>query len=286
MFLNKNLFPLKDYLSEKGIRIKEVLCKNALTPSGITGMDYSLNPYIGCEHSCIYCYATFIRRWHKHQEEWGKIIEIKINLIERLIKELKKKKGTVCIGTVADPYQPIELEYQLTKKALQTLMKYQWPIEILTKSHLILRDLEILKDYQNLAIEITLTTLNERVRKIFEPKASSVEERKKAIRTLVEKGIYTTIFFGPIIPYFSDQEEKIREIFDFAQEVGVKEVLCDSLNYFKSKLKIILEKIAFNERAVTFYLNISKDYDGYKNNLRAKIIKISKDYRLPIKILF
>jgi len=55
-----------------------VLCKNALTPSGITGMDYSLNPYIGCKHSCIYCYATFIRRWHKHQEEWGKIIEVKI----------------------------------------------------------------------------------------------------------------------------------------------------------------------------------------------------------------
>ncbi len=286
MFLNKNLFSLKDYIDEKGIRIKEVLCKRALTPSGISGMDYSLNPYIGCEHSCIYCYATFIRKWREHQEEWGKIIEVKINLIERLIKELKKKKGVVCIGTIADPYQPIELEYQLTRKALKTLMSYNWPIEILTKSHLILRDLAILKDLKNLSIEITLTTLNEKIRKIFEPKASSVEERKKTIKTLIENGISTTIFFGPIIPYFSDREEKIREIFDFAQEVGAKEVLCDSLNYLNSKLKIILEKIAFNERAVAFYLKISKDYDSYKNNLREKIIKISKDYSLPIRILF
>lgn len=285
MFLIKEL-KLKDYINKKGIRIKEIICKNALTKSGISGMSFSLNPYIGCEHSCIYCYATFIRKWREHREEWGKIIEVKINLCEQLRKEIKKKKGIICIGTIGDPYQPIELKYSLTRKAIEILKEYNLEFEILTKSHLILRDLAILKDYPKASCEITLTTLDEKVRKIFEPKASPIKERIKAIEILVKNNIYTTLFFGPIIPYFSDSEEEIRKIFNFGKEVGAKEILCDTLNYFSQKLKIILKNISFDKKAVDYYLKISKDYKGYVNNLREKILEISKDYKIPIRVLF
>lgn len=285
MLLIKNL-QLKDYINKKGIRIKEIVCKNALTKSGISGMNFSLNPYIGCEHSCIYCYATFIRKWREHKEEWGKIIEVKINICEQLRKEIKRKEGIVCIGTIGDPYQPIELKYSLTRKAIEILKEYNIEFEILTKSHLILRDLLILKDYPKVSCEITLTTLNDRVRKIFEPKASSVKERMKVIEILIKNNIYTILFFGPILPYFSDKEEEIRKIFDFGRKAGVKEILCDSLNYFSQKLEIILKNISFDKKAVNYYLTIGKDYQGYVNNLREKILEISKDYKIPIRVLF
>ncbi len=285
MYLIKEL-KLKDYINKKGIRIKEIICKNALTKSGISGMSFSLNPYIGCEHSCIYCYATFIRKWREHKERWGKIIEVKINICEQLRKEIKRKRGIVCIGTICDPYQPIELKYSLTRKAIEILKEYDIEFEILTKSHLILRDLAILKDYPKASCEITLTTLNEKIRKIFEPKASSVKERMKAIEILIKNNIYTTLFFGPILPFFSDKEEEIRKIFDFGKRTGIKEILCDSLNYFSQKLEIILKSISFDKRAVNYYLTISKDYQGYINNLREKILEISKNYEIPIRILF
>ncbi len=285
MFLIKELKP-KDYINEKGIRIKEIICKKALTKSGISGMSFSLNPYIGCEHSCIYCYATFIRKWREHKEEWGKIIEVKINIYEQLRREIKKERGIVCIGTICDPYQPIELKYSLTRKTIEVLKEYDSEFEILTKSHLILRDLPILKDYPKTSCEITLTTLNEKIRKIFEPKASPIKERMRTIEILIKNNISLTLFFGPILPYFSDKEEEIRKIFDFGKEVGVKEILCDSLNYFSQKLKIILKNIAFDKKAVNYYLTISKDYQSYLNNLREKILKISKDYKIPIRVLF
>lgn len=285
MLLIKNLQP-KDYTTKRGIKIKEIICKSALTKSGVSGMTFSLNPYIGCEHSCIYCYATFIRKWRDHKEEWGKIIEVKINICEQLRKEIKRKRGIVCIGTIGDPYQPIELKYSLTRKAIEILKEYNIEFEILTKSHLILRDLTILKDYPKATCEITLTTLNDKVRRIFEPKASPVKERMRAVEFLIKNNIYTVLFFGPILPYFSDKEEEIRKIFNFGREVGVKEILCDSLNYFSQKLKIILKNISLDKRAVDYYLTISKDYQGYVNNLRKKILEISKDYKIPIRVLF
>ncbi|MCS7250698.1 MAG: radical SAM protein [candidate division WOR-3 bacterium] len=285
MFLIKDL-KLKDYINQKGIRIKEIFCKNALTKSGISERSFSLNPYIGCEHSCIYCYATFIRKWREHKEEWGKIIEVKVNLCEQLKREIKKKRGIIYIGTIGDPYQPIELKYSLTRKAIEILKEYDFEFEILTKSHLILRDLKILKNYPKVSCEITLTTLNEKIRKLFEPKASSVKERMKTIEILIKNNISTTLFFGPILPYFSDKEEEIKKIFDFGKEVGIKEILCDSLNYFSQKLKIFLKNISFDRRAVNYYLKISKNYQEYVNNLKKRILEISKDYKIPIRVLF
>ena len=98
------------------MKITEVYCKNALSKSKISGMDYALNPYIGCEHGCVYCYAEFMRKYTNHKEEWGEFVDVKINIVDRLRKQIKRTKpGTIMIGTVTDAYQPLEDKYQLTR---------------------------------------------------------------------------------------------------------------------------------------------------------------------------
>ncbi len=100
--------------SIKGIMtIKEIKVKSVLTKTGIPGVDYCINPYVGCSHSCRYCYATFMTRYSGHTEAWGEFVDIKVNAPEVLEKEIKrKKKGRVIISSVTDAYQPVEGKYQ------------------------------------------------------------------------------------------------------------------------------------------------------------------------------
>ena len=120
--------------------IKEVKCKTALSKSNLPGLDYSLNPYRGCMHNCAYCYVPNVLRINR--EEWGKFVEVKINIQNVLSKEVKtKKQGIVGISTVTDPYQPIEKRNKITRFCLEQLLKYDFPISIQTKSSLVLKDI-------------------------------------------------------------------------------------------------------------------------------------------------
>ncbi len=272
--------------------IKEVLVKGALTKSGIFSMGYSLNPYIGCSHRCLYCYADFIGKW-RDVLPWGEVIEVKINLPERLRSEVKRKKrGVVVLGTVCDPYQPIEEKYQLTEEALAILTFAKFPFRILTKSSLCLRDIELLKGakekvgFDGVVVEMTLTTLDEGQRRIFEPFASSVEERISVLRRLKKEGIKTVLFFGPVLPYFSDREEMIRDIFSLAAAVGVEEVLVDRFNYLDKKIGTLLPNLKNFPEAQDYYGWVNQNYLFYTEELRKKVERIAQDFSLPISLLF
>jgi DNA repair photolyase len=149
------------------MKIKEILAKNILSKSKV--YDYTLNPYIGCEHGCSYCYARFMKRFTGHKEDWGEFVDVKINAPELLDKEIKKKKtGRVWISGICDPYQPIEEKYELTRKFLEILLKHDWPVTIQTKSPLILRDIGLLKKLRKIEVCFTIATADEKIRKIFE----------------------------------------------------------------------------------------------------------------------
>ena len=125
------------------MNIKFIKCKSALSISKLPGLDYSLNPYVGCQHNCVYCYAPNVLKIDRIN--WGNIIGIKSNIPVILSKELKKKKiGIIGISTVTDPYQPIEKKYKLTRYCLDQLIKYDFPIHIQTKSSIINRDIDII----------------------------------------------------------------------------------------------------------------------------------------------
>ncbi|MFC1787059.1 radical SAM protein [Halobacteriota archaeon] len=156
--------------------VKEVYAKTILSKSKV--FDYTINPYIGCEHDCTYCYARFMKRFTDHNEDWGEFVDIKINAAGLLRRELKKKQvGKVWISGVCDPYQPLEKKYELTRRCLEVLLKSGWPVTIQTKSPLVLRDLELLREFDEIEVGLTITTADENIRKIFEPKAPPIKQR-------------------------------------------------------------------------------------------------------------
>jgi DNA repair photolyase len=181
------------------MNIKEIHSKTILSSSQV--YDYVINPYVGCQHACSYCYARFMKRFTGHKEPWGDFIDVKINAPELLQKEIKKKKkGDVWISGVCDPYQPLEKKYELTRKCLEILVQNNWPVIIQSRSPLVLRDLDILKQAESMEVGLSITTANDEIRKIFESHAPSIPERLKAIGTLHRNGIRTYVMIAPILP--------------------------------------------------------------------------------------
>ena len=179
--------------------VKEILSKSILSKSQI--YDYAVNPYIGCTHSCAYCYATYMKRFTGHKEKWGDFVDIKINAPELLAKEIKNKRmGTVWVSGVCDPYQPLEEQYQLTKRCLEILVARRWPVVIQTKSPLVLRDISILEKARDIEVGFSIATTDEGIRKLFEPGAPQIKERIKALEILHSRKIKTFAMIAPILP--------------------------------------------------------------------------------------
>jgi DNA repair photolyase len=221
------------------MRTTEITCKYAISPSRLPGYDYALNPYRGCGHGCTYCYAPDVLR---ETREWGSFVDVKRNIPTVLSREVKrKKKGVVGIGTVTDAYQPTEKKYEVTRFSLEQLLKEDFPICIQTKSDLVLRDLDLIRRFSDSEVGFTVAFLDENTRKLFEPKASPIERRLSALRTLSDEGVKTWGFIGPILPHVSLDEllELARRIAD----TGVDHVLVDKLNLKRSTRKNILKRL-------------------------------------------
>jgi len=209
------------------LRYIEIYVKRALSKSGLEGTDYALNPYRGCEHRCIYCYSPYVL--HMPLEEWNEVVYVKRNLPTVLNKELKKRKGIITIGTVTDAYQPAEEVYEITRKSLEVLKKHRRRISILTKSSLILRDMDILKN-MDAEIGVTITTMREEWRKKIEPNASPIPERFQVLEEFKDRAI-TYAFIGPIFPKILLDD--IQDLLLNLSKVGVSYVIFDRFRYKK-----------------------------------------------------
>ena len=269
-------------------KLKEITCKNALVKSRISGVDYCLNPYTGCEHNCAYCYAIFMKRFTDHSEEWGSFVDVKVNFLERLEKEIKRAKpGTVMLSSVTDPYQPLEEKYKLTRGALEILSKYNFPVHIQTKSDLVLRDIDLLKKLNEPEVGFTITCLNPEIQRKFEPGASSTEKRFEALKKLNQEGINTFIFFGPILPYFSDTEKSINSVFNKAIEAAVKYIYVDKMNYTPSIWARLNNFLRLNfPELLSQYQSTYYSNGSYAEKLRTKIRKLYKDSSFELEVVF
>ena len=225
---------------------KEKWCKSALSLSGLPGLTYSLNPYFGCYHGCKYCYVPNVM--HVDREKWEEVY-VKVNIPMILRRELKvKKKGIVGISTATDPYQPLEEEYEITRKCLLLLLKHNFPVDIQTKSDLVLRDIDLIKKFENAAVGITITTLNDDERKILEPNAPPVQKRLNAVKRLAERGIYSYIFFGPVFP--TVEKEELEFYVDIFKKTGAKEIMIDSLHLKKDTWDSISSVLPSKEKEI------------------------------------
>jgi DNA repair photolyase len=207
--------------------VRQIYAKSILSKSRV--FDYTINPYVGCQHGCTYCYARFMKRTTGHSEPWGEFVDVKINAPELLRKEVARKTpGRVWISGVCDPYQPIEARYELTKRCLEILVQRDWPCTIQTKSALVLRDIALLRQASDIEVGFTVTTGDESIRRLFEPNAPSIKERVKALNELHLAGIRTFAMIAPMLP---ESEQLISML-----EGKVDSILIDRMNYHYSDL--------------------------------------------------
>jgi DNA repair photolyase len=183
------------------VKISERTARSVLSKTGIPGARWALNPYIGCAHACRYCYAEFMKKYTGHTEPWGTFVDAKVNAPEALERELRRAvPGVVMLSSVTDCYQPLEERYRLTRRCLERLLAHRFPVRILTKSPLVLRDLDLLRQFPQIEVGLTVTTDDERMRCLFEPGAPQIAARVDALRRLQEAGVRTYVFIGPMLP--------------------------------------------------------------------------------------
>ncbi len=208
--------------------IHDIEAKSILQKSGIPGADYVINPYTGCTHGCVYCYARFMKRFTGHTEPWGTFLDAKVNAPELLRATLSRRKkplnGEVFLCSVTDPYLPAEQRYRLTRRVLEALLEYQVSISVLTKSALVVRDIDLLRQFRQASVGLSLMTTDDDAARRFEPRATVPSQRYGALKALKEAGIRTYAFISPYIPGISNLKEIITGLAGGADEIGVEAI--------------------------------------------------------------
>ncbi len=192
--------------------------KSIFTKTKIPSCKFVLNPYVGCEHACLYCYAKFLCRWKNHSK-WGSWVEVKENAPE-LVKG-KHVRDKVCMSSVSDAYQPIEKKLLLTRRVLENMDK-RTNLSILTKSGLVTRDIDVFVRFERIEVGLTVNGFDEGVRRVLEPKAPKHEKRVDALKTLREEDIKNYAFISPFIPELVDLEAIMKETKSFVDRYWVE----------------------------------------------------------------
>ena len=216
---------------------KEIQVKDYLTKSNLPASDYVINPYIGCTHGCKYCYASFMKRFTGHKEEWGTFIDIK--RCDKKINTKKLENKTIFLSSVTDCYNQLEEKYKITRRILKELINVNCNLNISTKSKLILRDIDLLKQMKNLTVSMSINTLDENFRNDMD-NASPIKERLNTLRELHDNGIYTVLFMSPIFPYIT----KFKEIIEISKEY-IDEYWFENLNLrgaYKTKILLYIQE--------------------------------------------
>ena len=271
------------------MKIREILCKSAIGKCGLPSGSWAINPYVGCGHGCVFCYARFIKRFTGHTEKWGSFVDMRMNIAEVLEKQMNSPKfqtGRIFIGTVTDPYQPAEEKHQLTRKILKVLAKYENPVSIMTKSDIVLRDLDLLRNLKEVDVGFTIATLDEKWKKMVEPDSPTVKQRLRAMRKLVDREITVFVMMGPYWPVFTGPEALFKEF----KKAGATHVFSESFNAtggnwtgVEKVLKKHYPNLLPKMRRIMFD---KKKFDQFYGQAEKKIMDLSRNYQIPVTIYF
>jgi len=257
------------------MKINHVKCKTALSKSNLPGLDYSLNPYRGCQHNCAYCYVPNVLRVKRN--DWGNFVDVKTNIPNILSKELKNKKtGTIGISTVTDPYQPVEKKHKLTRYCLEQLLKHDFPICIQTKSDLILRDTDLISKFTQAEVMVSIGTIDDKERKKLEPQSSPIPNRLKILENFSNMNIKTSVFFGPVYPTITTED--LPNIIDLFTQYGATEIMVDKFNLKPG----ILENL---KNFIPAHLDQIKNEPNFKTIFN-EMCKISKNKNIKVVSAF
>ena len=241
--------------------------KSVITKSNIPSIDYVINPYTGCQHGCIYCYAEFMIRFTGHKgDKWGQFLDVKVFDLKK-IKPLKYDGKSILISSVTDPYLPQELNYQNTRKILEALVGTSAEITILTKSKLVVRDIDLFKKFENIRVGISISTLDDDFAKILERGASKPSDRIKAIKTLYDNNVSTYVFISPFFPEITNFREIIERTSNFTDYY-----MFENLNFRPHNIPRIFKIIkAYNPKLISLYQEFRierKRWDVIEDDIR------------------
>ncbi|OPY30899.1 MAG: hypothetical protein A4E32_02143 [Methanomassiliicoccales archaeon PtaU1.Bin124] len=236
-------FFISDARPEEPVKVKafDVKARMGLTPSSLPGLNLALNPYMGCEHGCLYCFAPDVVK--RPRETWSSEVGYRSNLPVLLNHELRTKRGVIGVGTVTDPYQPLEKMLLLTRKCLMEISRHDNPISILTKSDLVTRDLELICSTARPEIGITVTTTDEMLAAKLEPGAPSPRRRFEALSQVVKANIEAYAMIGPVLPFLEDRD--LTLLLEAIKATGCTRVMVDRL-----RLRPGLEQALLESKAV------------------------------------
>lgn len=254
--------------------IKEIKVKNILTKSSLPVSDYSVNPYVGCSHACKYCYASFMKRFTNHPEQWGTFVDVKY---WKKIKNPKKYAGKeLFIGSVTDPYMSLEEKYKRTRALLEEMQGSGCKISIATKSDLVLRDIDVIKTFPEARVSWSINTLDEDFRKEMDYSVS-IERKIEAMKKFHEAGVRTACFISPIFPGITDIKSIILKTKDYCNFVWLENLNLRG-DYKVTILKYIKEKYS---KLYPIYDEIyNKGKREYWENLNQEIKEFCKEQNL------
>ena len=255
--------------------------KTFLSKSKIPGVDYVINPYIGCPHKCVYCYAEYMRKFTGYPEEWGDFLDVKI--CDAPLHPAKLFRRRVMLSSVTDPYNPYEKQYELTRRMLKQLAFSQAYAFILTKSALVVRDLDILKQMPGSEVALSFSSVDERFRELAEPGASSVEEKINALKTLHENGIKTAVMAASLLPGISDWKAIIENTRPYTDRYSF-----DSLNMRPAYQKKVMSFVAAHyPHLLSLYADIYlKEDNSYWVKLKQEILHYCQAAAIPAEVYF
>lgn len=265
-------------------------------------LSWTINPYRGCRHACVYCFARPTHTYFNLNAgiDFHTQIFVKINAPQVLRQELSRpgwKRAPICLGSATDPYQPAERRYHLTRKILVVLCEKANPLDIITKSHLILEDLDLLLELNRrtggqVAVNMSLTTLDNIKARLIDPGAPSPAKRLDTLARLSEAGIKTRLFIMPVLPGITDSPDDLEQLVKTAAEIGVNSVSADSLRIARGSEEYFYGFIDKNfpelrARYNRLYNNGRRSMisDAYKEALRNKMAELRVKYGFPEKRL-
>ncbi len=204
------------------------------TANRASSICYNVNPYVGCTHSCTYCYAEYQKGLRHIGKKWGSFVDVQYDLPDVLRTQVKTiPHGKVFIGSISDAYQPVEAKYLVTRNALEVLVSMEYEVTVLTKSSLITRDADLLK-HKHCKAGLTLTVPDDETSSELESGASSTSERLKSLKELHDHGVKTWAYIAPILPTFTDDSDNIERLVGKLAECKVGFVTSDTFNPFPS----------------------------------------------------
>ncbi len=271
------------------MEVKEINAKSILVLSKLPDTDYVINPYTGCAFGCAYCYASFMGRYiGKDIADWGNYVYVKMNAATLLRNELKKIKGkskSIFFSSVTDPYQGLEAKYKLTRQCLEILVEsnFEGTASILTKSHLVLRDVDIFKKLKNIEVGLTITTTDDTISRYFEKMAPNVSQRLDTLTKLNNNSIKTYAFVGPLLPHFVSQPAILDELFKAIANTGTKELYVEHINLSNYILERLKKELPDLDDAImkTFYSSKDKSYREELNNI---VLALVKKYNFKLRL--